>query len=413
MSVTSVITSKVSLAARLRRHERVFGRNGVIASVAKKSHSSVLAAADTVAHYTGVKLAAHVVRSVKAKHRTRVVAPTAGTLYRRLGAITLGIVTVSTVFGSAFDVSYAQYGSDEYLNQINQEGTLVADQDGYFTKANPQTIHTERTFKDRAQYAVDSGDSLSIIAQRFDITSETLMWENDLSMTSVLRVGQKLNIPPTNGISHRVASGQSVEKIASLYKVDSQKIVAMNGLESRALAQGQIIFVPDAKPLPQAKPIPRTIAKTSARAPARDAPARNVPRTALSNANATPAAGRFLIFPTIGSLTQGFHSGHYAYDIGNRSMPPIWAAASGTVIKASSGTWGGGYGNHVIIDHGNGVKTLYAHMSYLTVNVGDHVDQGQVVGRMGKSGNVRGITGIHLHFEVIDHGVKKAPGRYY
>jgi murein DD-endopeptidase MepM/ murein hydrolase activator NlpD len=85
----------------------------------------------------------------------------------------------------------------------------------------------------------------------------------------------------------------------------------------------------------------------------------------------------------------------------------------GTVIKASSGTYGGGYGNHVIIDNGNGIKTLYAHMEYLSVSVGDHVTQGQVIGKMGRTGNVRGRTGIHLHFEVIQNGVKKSPGNYF
>lgn len=319
-------------------------------------------------------------------------------------------MTVTTVLGSTFDVSYAQYG-DDYLMQISQEGTLIADQNGYFTKANPQTVQTQRSSKDIAQYTVDSGDNLSSIAKRFSIKSETLMWENGLTMASVLKIGQKLNIPPSDGISHRVASGQSVEKIAALYKVDAQKIVAMNNLQSGTITQGQVIFVPDAKPLPSSQPV--SPARTIARSSGRDAPARNVDRTSLSDSSATPTAGKFMIFPTIGALTQGFRSGHYAYDIGNRSKPPIWAAAGGTVVKSTMGSWGGGYGNHVIIDHGNGIKTLYAHMDYTTVKVGDYVSQGEVVGRMGNTGRVRGATGIHLHFEVIDRGVKKAPNKFY
>ena len=408
MSVTSAITSKVAIAARLRRHERVFGKNSVLAHALKKSHSTIMETGSKVAAYSGLKLTAHVIRNLKAKHKARIVAPTATTLYKRLAVLTVGIMSVTAVLGSTFDVSYAQYG-DEYLNQISQEGTLVADQDGYFTKANPQTIHAQRSFKDVAQYTVDTGDNLSVIASRYNIKAETLVWENGLTMASVLRIGQKLNIPPSDGISHRVAAGQSVEKIAALYKVDAQKIVAMNNLQSGVITQGQIIFVPNAKPLPMAQPVARTIA----RATGRDAPARNIERTTLSDSSSSPSAGKFMIFPTVGVLTQGFRSGHYAYDIANRSQPPIWAAAGGTVVTATMGVWAGGYGNHVVIDHVNGVKTLYGHMTYNTVNVGDKVTQGQVIGRMGKTGNVRGVTGIHLHFEVIDHGVKKVPSKYY
>jgi murein DD-endopeptidase MepM/ murein hydrolase activator NlpD len=82
-------------------------------------------------------------------------------------------------------------------------------------------------------------------------------------------------------------------------------------------------------------------------------------------------------------------------------------------VKASSGTYAGGYGNHVIIDHGNGYKTLYAHMDYLTVSQGQYVSQGEAIGRMGATGRVYGRTGIHLHFEVHQNGVKLNPGGFF
>ncbi len=75
----------------------------------------------------------------------------------------------------------------------------------------------------------------------------------------------------------------------------------------------------------------------------------------------------------------------------------IKAAAAGEVIVAKFGGWNGGYGNYVVIKHSNGVQTLYAHMSSLSVGVGDHVSQGAVIGAMGSTGK---STGTHLHFEV-------------
>lgn len=412
LSLSEAQAIKISLRARLRRHERVFGKNSILTLAWRKLQTSTLKAGAAALKYTGTSFIWHNAGVLKERFDARTVAPTPATLFKRLSAVTLTMLVTTVVLGSTLDVSYAAYGSDEYFNQIAQEGTLIADSEGYFTKASPQTStsKTERTFKDRAIYTIESGDTLSTIAGRFGVKSETLLWENGLTMASVLKIGQKLSIPPANGISHRVASGQSVEKIASLYKVEAQKIIVMNNLDGNALSAGQVIFVPEAKPLPSLRTIAQT--QTGARSASRDAPSRNAQRK-LENTSAAPSAGKFLIFPTIGSLTQGFRSGHYAYDIGNRTKPPIWAAAEGTVIKASQGGWGGGYGNHVIVDHGNGVKTLYAHMDHLVVKNGDHVSQGEVIGQMGNTGRVRGATGIHLHFEVIDHGVKKAPGRYY
>lgn len=398
----TILNSKaVSSIARLRRHERVFGKVSLIAEAARGIIKKGSQAGSKLLSNTGISFGIRLGRHVIQSWRERVVAPTPKTLYKRLAVLGVGVFAVTVVLGSTVDDTYA---NQDLVMQL-QGSTLIADQDGYLTKANPQTVATERTYKDNLNYTVASGDTLSGIATRFNIKSETLMWENGLATASMLRIGQKLSIPPANGVTHNVSKGQTIEKIAQLYKVPVDKIVAMNGLQSGVVSAGQFIFVPDAKPLPQ----PKTIA----RATGRDAISRQGSRTNLSNSNDKPTAGKFMIFPTIGKLTQGFVRGHYAYDVGNISKPPVWAAASGTVIKASSGTWGGGYGNYVIIDHGNSIRTLYAHMDYLDVKTGDTVTQGQVIGRMGRTGRVRGITGIHLHFEVIDHGTKKVPSLYY
>jgi len=122
--------------------------------------------------------------------------------------------------------------------------------------------------------------------------------------------------------------------------------------------------------------------------------------------------GGTLFFPCKGRYTQYYHYGHYAVDIAEAGGSPIWAANSGVVIKAQGG-WNGGYGNMVIIDHGNGMKTLYAHFREIYVNVGQHVARGQTIGYMGNTGRVYGRTGIHLHFEVIVNGTKQNPRAYF
>lgn len=305
------------------------------------------------------------------------------------------------------------HGSVEGMDEIyNSENFLISD-DGYIFKANPQTEFADRsTMTGKLIHEVEAGDTISTIAAEYGIKTNTVLWENGISANSTLKIGQKLIIPPVDGISHTVAKGEDVKKIATLYGVQSDDIIRQNQLgENAVIGIGQELFIPGAKPLP-VRVDPARIESSS-----RIGTAGSTKIVAGSvigaNSDAVPVGGKFMIKPTNGAVTQNFHSGHYAYDIADRSKPPIWAAADGTVIKASSGTWGGGYGNHIIIDHGNGVQTLYAHMEYLSVNVGDHVSQGQVIGKMGNTGNVRGITGIHLHFEVIVNGKKQVPSNYY
>ncbi|MBJ7455611.1 MAG: M23 family metallopeptidase [Thermoleophilia bacterium] len=97
---------------------------------------------------------------------------------------------------------------------------------------------------------------------------------------------------------------------------------------------------------------------------------------------------------------------HEGIDIAGASGTPIAAAAAGTVIVAG---WSGGYGNLVVIDHGNGISTAYAHNSSIAVSVGQSVGQGTVVSGMGTTGH---STGVHLHFEVRVNGSAVNPLGY-
>lgn len=313
--------------------------------------------------------------------------------------------TKAEMYGS--DVDAFNFDTGAYAS------TLLADGDGYLTKANPQTAEPNRTgMTDKFVHTVKSGETLSTIASSYGLKTKTLLWENNLSNANALKVGQKLVIPPVDGISHKIEKGESISKIAKTYHVKVEDIKKQNNLVANSVPVGKEIFIPGAAPIIKDVKVNRVVASRSTSS-TRSKSVKVGKAVALSNASATPAVSKSFIRPTKGIRTQGYHRGHYAVDIADRSKPPIWAAADGVVVKASSGTWGGGYGNHVIIDHGNGLKTLYAHMDYLTVKVGDHVKQGDVIGRMGNTGRVYGVTGIHLHFEVRKNGVKQVPYNYY
>lgn len=326
-------------------------------------------------------------------------------LKRALGFV--AFFTIVTSFTPNIAFSDAAYSYEQIAAGPMLTSNIIADDSGFIIPVNPQTDEADRSeMSDKITHKIQSGETLSTIAELYGLKTQTLLWENNMGTGSILKVGNELVIPPVDGVSHTVKSGQSLAKVATLYGVEESVIMKQNGLNSETIAAGDSIFIPGGKQI--APPAPTYTAPRDSVVGTSSAS-----RVALSATTATPAVGKFLIYPTRGSITQGYYSWHRAVDIADRSKPPIWAAAGGTVIKASSGTYGGGYGNHVIIDHGNGVQTLYAHMDYLTVSQGQYVTQGEVIGRMGNTGRVYGVTGIHLHFEVRDNGVKQYPANYW
>lgn len=323
------------------------------------------------------------------------------------------IFLLITSFTPNIAFSEAEFTHDYIAYSATTQNAIIADDGGFMIPVNPQTGQSDRSeMSDKIVHTVKSGETLSTIAQAYGLSTSTLMWENDLSKYSILKVGHELLIPPVDGVTHEVKSGQSIDKVASLYDVDKESLIKQNNLNSETIVAGQEIFVPGGEKLAPPAPAPVVASSPSYRSTT-VARTESVTRTNLEASPAVAAAGKSLIYPTRGKITQGYYSWHRAIDIADRGKPPVWAAAGGTIIKASSGTWGGGYGNHVIIDHGNGMQTLYAHLDYLTVSNGQYVNQGEVIGKMGNTGRVYGATGIHLHFEVRENGIKQVPSYYW
>lgn len=398
---------QVNRFARRNRHLRVFSRKGWFKFHFRLLFSYVLAPAKALFGkilWGNLTKASSLVGRVSNEFMP--IAPQKRLLFNASVLGTIVLVGTSLAPSGDFSASSITYAS-EYSGEYDiQNDLLIADDSGYLVKANPQTDQSNRIgLSDFAVHTVETGESLSMIATKYGVKVETIMWENGLANANSIRVGQKLLVPPVDGVSYKVASGDTLSKIAVKYSITKEAIVAQNALGEESISKDQLLFLPGAKPI-----ITETaIATTRGSSGTRDKRS----YAGLSGSSSSPAIGKMFIFPTVGTLTQQFHAGHYALDIGNRSEPPIWAAAEGVVTKASSGTYGGGYGNHVIIDHGNGVKTLYGHMTSLNVVVGQKVKQGDIIGIMGHTGRVYGVTGIHLHWEVIVNGVKVNPSKYY
>ncbi|MFA6992634.1 MAG: LysM peptidoglycan-binding domain-containing protein, partial [Candidatus Gracilibacteria bacterium] len=240
----------------------------------------------------------------------------------------VALVASSLTSGGVFTAASMTY-SNEYISEYSLPGDiLVSDEDGYLVKINPQTGDSNRAgMTDYAIHTVESGESLSLIAEKYDVSVETIMWENGIGNANSIRSGQKILIPPVSGLSYTVSSGDTLAKISDKYDVSVESIIAQNGLESESIAKGQDLFLPGAEPI-----ITVSVASSDYRAPS---VSRAVDYSSVSASSSAPSVGRIFIFPTVGAITNGYHSGHYAIDIADRSKPPIWAAGSGTVIKAS------------------------------------------------------------------------------
>jgi len=259
-----------------------------------------------------------------------------------------------------------------------------------------QSVGTVVSAKPRSQivnYRVRSGDNLKLIANKFDVSVDTIKWENKLTSNRI-KPGQILKIPPVTGVVHKVKLGDNIYKIAKKYGVDPQAIINFpfndfQDLDTFSLKVGQLVYVPDGvidnKSLPSS--VRRRLAKTPIKAGVKG----------KSN----------FVWPTSGIITQRASWYHMAIDIANRRAPPIIAADAGRIVYAGCVRYG--YGCHIVVDHNNGYETLYAHLQKIYVRVGQNVSKHQAIGQMGSTGR---STGTHLHFEIRYNGQKLNPLKF-
>ncbi len=297
---------------------------------------------------------------------------------------------------------------------LSMDESILSDQEGYLLKAMPlsgeATYQTNR--KENVTYTVQSGDTMSGIAYRFGLSQNSIMAANDITNANKLKTGKDLLVPPRDGAWIEVEDGDTLESIVEEFKGDYDSTLEFNDqlTAPSMLAEGDLVFVLGEdvaiEYLDSIKPVyTASSLSSSSYSYSQSYNSNDVGTSYLNSDVETTYASADFVYPTQGSLTQGYYSGHYAYDIADRSQPAIVAVSDGTVVTAAYG-WNGGYGNYVVIDHGNGYKTLYAHNEELYVSEGDYVTMGQAIGKMGNTGRVYGATGIHLHFEISYNGYK-------
>ncbi|MEK7559473.1 MAG: M23 family metallopeptidase [Patescibacteria group bacterium] len=303
-----------------------------------------------------------------------------------MGVLGLGVM-LAPFLASTYPV-FSNAASVSALNSPSQNQSIIVGED---------VIKTDISQKPRDKaitYKVEKGDTVSTIANKFGISTDTIKWENGLTNDNI-GIGDELIILPVSGMSHKVVSGDTVYSIAKKYDTEAQRIVDFPfndfaNLETFSLVVGQILIVPDGVK-------PAAIPSTPRR------------QTYIASGPVSVSSAGFT-WPVRGTIGQFASWYHMALDILAPMGTPIIAANTGTVSNVVLGSYDGGYGNNIYVTGDDGTITHYAHMSGANASVGDKVTAGKsVVGWIGMTGRT---TGPHVHFEIRRNGSLVNPLSY-
>jgi hypothetical protein len=294
--------------------------------------------------------------------------------------------------------------SDRLVSSTNQ---ISADLPGYF-KGIPEegvirrnTLHTNIPTRSRTnviEYSVTTGDSVFGIAQSFNLHPETILWANYDQLNDspdMLNPGMMLNVPPVDGVYYQWQESDTLESVAAKFDATVQDILSWEGnnfdLTNPQVEPKQWIMIPNGHREFRQWLVP-TIARTNSGV------SKSVlgPGACEGDYSGAYGSGAFA-WPTASQTLSGndFWSGHLGIDIAGSFGDGVFASDAGVIVFA--GWANGGYGNMVMVDHGNGYQTLYAHLNSVSAACGQSVYTGTYIGAIGSTGN---STGPHLHFEV-------------
>ncbi len=264
----------------------------------------------------------------------------------------------------------------------------------------PQTFEGKRPHHEFQTYTVERGDTPSGIAFQYGIMTETLLGGNPFlsQESSLMQPGMELIILPLDGVLHDVQPGDTLESVSENYGIPVEDIIAYepNNLEFpyRLYPETQIL-------------VPGAVAEVFIWTPPSLSSVRGSSSTGSGITPAVVGTGTFVYPVSSSNFTQKFWYGHPGIDIALSEGSGVFASDTGTVTFAGWNIYG--YGNLIVINHGNGYETFYGHLSAINVFPGQVVNQGNVIGAVGNTGN---SSGPHVHFEIRTGGNQDDPCWY-
>lgn len=285
-------------------------------------------------------------------------------------------------------------------------------------------------------YKVKKKDTIPAIAKRYGIKQDTILMNNKDALNNKMKVGDTITFPSIDGLYYKLEKNDTLAKIAKKYGISVVDIVDYNNINPKKLKAGSTIFLKGVT-LQKYKDVEgRLIAAQQAK---EDKKKNKNKEKEKENPEKPPKGTKGSPPPPPpednddGGRSAAYSGAGFAYPVryagvsspfGNRYHPvlkryilhtgvdlvakyvPLRAAKAGVVTFAGNMS---GYGKIIIIRHDNGYETRYAHLSVISTNVGEHVNQGDLIGKTGNSGRT---TGAHLHFEIRQNGVPKNPMKY-
>lgn len=285
-------------------------------------------------------------------------------------------------------------------------------------------------------YKVKKKDTIPAIAKRYGVKQDTILMNNKDALNNKMKVGDTITFPSIDGLYYKLEKNDTLAKIAKKYGISVVDIVDYNNINPKKLKAGSTIFLKGVT-LQKYKDVEgRLIATQQAKEDKKKNKEKEKekpekpPKGAKGSAPPPPPPPQD---DDDGGRSAAYSGAGFAYPVryagvsspfGNRYHPvlkryilhtgvdlvakyvPLRAAKSGVVTFAGNMS---GYGKIIIIRHDNGYETRYAHLSVISTNVGEHVNQGDLIGKTGNSGRT---TGAHLHFEIRQNGVPKNPMKY-
>ena len=289
-------------------------------------------------------------------------------------------------------------------------------------------------------YKVKKKDTIPAIAKRYGIKQDTILMNNKDALNNKMKVGDTITFPSIDGLYYKLEKNDTLAKIAKKYGISVVDIVDYNNINPKRLKAGSTIFLKGVT-LQKYKDVEgRLIAAQQAKEDKKKNKNKEKEKEQEKEKPEKPPKGTKGSPPPPppednddGGRSAAYSGAGFAYPVryagvsspfGNRYHPvlkryilhtgvdlvakyvPLRAAKAGVVTFAGNMS---GYGKIIIIRHDNGYETRYAHLSVISTNVGEHVNQGDLIGKTGNSGRT---TGAHLHFEIRQNGVPKNPMKY-